>query len=228
MATKLQIWNRALAHLGEGRLVSTTPATDGTEPAYVFEEIWPTVALDGLARGDWNFAIKTVQVTKNPSPTLIPGFQFQFDYPTDWVRTVAYNFEADFTDISFHYDHLDVYTERGAYFSNSELFFLRYVSSDYVDDANLGDYPPSYVEFIACLLAEMSAERLTQGTNQQLIIEKQCKRLLLKAKSNDARNVKTQRIRTGRWLRAWQGDADRRGSIGTIVGGEIDTEEGET
>ena len=57
MATKLQIWNRALYHVGgRGRLQTLT---DDVEARYVFDTIWPFVLEDALSRGDWHFATKT-------------------------------------------------------------------------------------------------------------------------------------------------------------------------
>lgn len=229
MATKLQLWNRALYHLGEGKLVDTDPDVDGTEPAYVFDEMWPTVALDALSRGDWDFAIKTAEISQSVTTTVIVGYNYAYDHPDDWVRTICYSLEPDFTDSVYAYDaDVDVYHERGSYFTNADKFYLRYVSDDYVDDSEIAGYPPSYFEFCALLLAAQSCERLTQGTEQAQKLEKAAEKQLVKAKSNDARNLKQQRIRRGNWLRSFRGDADRRGAIGTLVGGEIEAPEGET
>lgn len=226
MADKLTIWNNALYHIGEGRL---TTLTDDVEARYVFDARWPTVALDGLAQGDWNFAQKTAELTASTTTTVIPGYEFAFDHPTDWVRTIAYNFVADFSH-TFFFDmaDMDVYEERGSWFTNSEQFFVRYVSSDFSQDANLTVYPPTYVEYISALLAVRTVERLTQGRTKKEDLDVDVKKLLLKAKSNDARNLKQQRVRPGKWIQALGGQTGRRGQIGTLVGGEITTPEGET
>lgn len=225
MADKLAMWNRALLHLGLGRLITLT---DDVESRFVFDEAWPTVALDGLARGDWNFAQVTAELTESTTTTVIPGFEFAFDHPADWLRTIAFNFVADFTDFFYYTGLPEVYEERGSWFMNSETFFVRYISTDFTQDANLTVYPPSYVEFIAALLAFQTCERLTQGKSKQEFLEKLVTKTLLKAKSNDARNLKEQRIRPGNWSRALRGSAFRREGLGTLVGGSIEAPEGDT
>lgn len=225
MADKLALWNRALLHLGVKRLITLT---DDVDARHVFDEAWPTVALDGLSRGDFNFSQKTVELTESTTTTVIVGYEFAFDHPADWIRTIAFNFVADFSDYFYFDDTVDVYEERGSWFMNSETFFVRYVSSDYAEDANLPDYPPSYVEFISALLAYQTCERLTQGTTKQEVLKDLVKVTLLKAKSNDARNLKEQRIRPGNWSRALRGGVFRRSGLGTLVGGQIDAPEGET
>ena len=132
----------------------------------------------------------------------------------------------NFTNV-FFFDRsdLDVYEERGSWFTNSEQFYVRYVSSDFAQDANLTAYPPTYVEFIAGLLALRTVERLTQGTTKKEDLEDDVKKMLLKAKSNDARNLKDTRPRPGRWIQALGGQTGRRGQIGTLVGGQIQLQE---
>ncbi len=228
MATKLQIWNRALYHLGEGKVVDTDPDVDGTEPAYVFDEVWETIVEDALSRGDWNFAIVTTEVSESTTTTVIPGYDYAFDHPDDWIRTVALSFDGDFTDTSLYGPEIDVYDERESWFCNSEYLYARYVSSTYAGDSYISTWPPSFVEFLAVLLAEQTCERITQGTEKQDDLEEKVKTRLLKAKSNDARNQPPQRVRTGNWLRSMRGNAQRRGYEGTMVGGEIDTVEGST
>ena len=190
--------------------------------------MWDTVIEDALSRGDWDFAMVTVQLDESTSTTVIPGFNYAFDHPDDWIRTVAYSFDADFTGSYYNDQDADIHHERGSYFCNTDQFYLRYISSDYAADSEIEDYPPSFVEFVACLLAERSCERITQGTEKQDDLEEKCEKALLKAKSNDARNLKQKRVRRGNWLRAFQGDSSRRGAEGTLVGGEIDTTEGST
>ena len=222
MADKLTIWNKALRLIGEGRLTATD---EDIESRYVLDDAWPTIALDGLARGDWNFAMKTAELTASTTTTVIPGYDFAFDHPADWLRTIAYNFVADFTNVFFFDTELDVVEERGSWFTNSENFFVRYISTDYVQDANLTIYPPTYVEFVSALLARDICERLTQGTSKIQYLDGQIETRLRKAKSNDARNLKEKPVRPGKWIQGLSGQGNRRGQIGTLVGGEIQLQE---
>ena len=231
MADKLTIWNKALRLIGEGRLATVTAPVDPAddiESRAVLDDAWPTIALDGLARGDWNFAMKTVELTASTTTTVIPGYDFAFDHPTDWIRTIAFNFVADFTNVFFFDTELDVVEEQGSWFTNSENFFVRYITSDLAGDARLTEYPPTYVEFISALLARDICERLTQGTSKIEYLDGLIDVRLRKAKSNDARNLKSNPVRPGKWIQGLSGQGNRRGQIGTLVGGEILTPEGET
>lgn len=219
MTTKLQLWNKALLHLGEGRLLTLT---DDVEARYVFDEYSSDVLLDGLSRGDWNFATKTTILVQSTTTTVIAGYTFAYDHPTDWVRTIAMSILADFeVDLLYGFGSLDVYDERGSWFTNSESLFTRYISNDFVSDASVLLYPPSYVEFVAALLAYRTVERLTQGRTSKEDLSKLLKKKLLKAKSNDARNMKEAIIRPGLWSRSLRGGVSRRRNLGVIVGGGI-------
>lgn len=222
MADKLTIWNKALRLIGEGRL---TVLTEEIESRYVLDDAWPTIALDGLARGDWNFAMKTVELTASTTTTVIPGYDFAFDHPSDWIRTIAFNFVADFTNVFFFDTELDVVEEQGSWFTNSENFFVRYITSDLAADNRLTEYPPTYVEFISALLARDICERLTQGTSKIEYLDKLIDVRLRKAKSNDARNLKSKPVRPGKWIQGLSGQGNRRGQIGTLVGGQIQLQE---
>lgn len=222
MATKLDIYNRALLHLGEGRLETLT---DDVEARYVLEAAFPTVALDALSRGDFNFAIKRVEVEQSSTTEAIPGYEFAYDHPTDWLRTIAYSALADFRDIFFNESDLDLVDQMGAWHTNLSQLYVEYISTDAVADSFIPNYPPSYVEFVAALLARQICERLTQGTTKiQYLDQVVIKQTLLKAKSNDARNLKQGTLRPGVWSRALRGGGvQRTSSIGTIVGGQIST-----
>lgn len=224
MADKLAIWNKALRLIGEGAITTVTAPvdpSDDVEARLVLDAAWPTIALDGLARGDWNFAMKTVELTASTTTTVIPGYDFAFDHPTDWLRTIAFNFVADFTNVFFFDTELDVVEEQGSWFTNSENFFVRYISTDLTQDARLPEYPPTYVEFIAALLAREIVERITQGQTKAQDLDQMVRTRLLKAKSNDARNLKQKPVRPGKWIQGLSGQGNRRGQIGTLVGGAI-------
>jgi len=229
MATKLQLYNRALYHLGEGQIFDTDPAVDDTEPTHVLDEIWPTVILDALSRSDWNFATVTAEISQSGSTTVIANYEYAFDHPGDWIRTVAFSFDGDFTDsAAYDIDSFDVYDERGSWFTNSDTLYVRYITTDAAADAEIDSYPPSFFEFCALLLAYQSCERITQGTDKQDDLEARMDKQLLKAKSNDARNMPKTAIRQGKWLRSFRGAGWRGNREGTLVGGEINTTEGNT
>jgi hypothetical protein len=62
MATKLQIYNAALRHLGDLRLATIT---DDVEARYELDEVWSRVVEHCFTLGLWNFATRTQQLTAN-------------------------------------------------------------------------------------------------------------------------------------------------------------------
>ena len=222
MADKLGIWNRALYHLGgRGRLETLT---DDVEARYVFDTIWPFVLEDGLSRGDWHFATKTVTASQNTAVDPVPGYFYTFDKPTDWARTLSYA-HNDFFDDEYA-ETLSLRDEGQYWYSIFETLFVRYISTDFADDAQIPQFPHSYVEYLALLLARDSAERITQSNTLHEKLIALTDRQLRKAKSNNARNEKEAIVRYGGWANALRGDADRRDDNAFSVAGVITTSRG--
>lgn len=222
MATKLEIWNRALYHLGgRGRLETLT---DDVEARYVFDAIWQFVLGDALSRGDWHFATKTHTGVRNTAVTPIPGFFYTFDKPTDWARTLSFA-HHDFFDDTYAED--TSLRDEGIYwYSIFETLFVRYISTDFTLDANIGLFPHSYVEYVSLLLARDACERITQSNSLHEKLIALTDKQLRKAKSNNARNEKEAVIRLGSWAGALRGDADRRDDNAFSVAGVIQSSRG--
>ncbi len=222
MATQLQVYNRALFHLGEARLATLT---DDVESRRVLDEIWESVLEDALSRGDWNFAMKTVLVPAASGVTPSPGYQSTFNKPSDWLRTIAFS-NTEYVDESFA-DDIEVLDEGERWHARNPILYVRYISLDFATTASLQFYPVSYVRFLEYLLARDICERVTQGTGLYEKLHGLTLEALLKAKSNDARNQKETRIRRGRILTAMQGNATRRNSDRfNTLGGVIPAQKG--
>ena len=222
MADKLGIWNRALYHLGgRGRLETLT---DDVEARYVFDTIWPFVLEDGLSRGDWHFATKTIAATRNNTEPPVSGYFYTFDKPTDWARTVSWA-HNDFFDDEYA-EEISLRDQGQFWYSIFETLIVRYISTDFADEANVGLFPHEYVEYLAYLLARDSVERITQSSELHERLIALTDRQLKKAKSNNARNEKQATIRYGAWVNALRGNADRRDDNAYSVAGVITTRKG--
>ena len=220
--TKIQIWNRALYHLGgRGRLETDT---DDVEARYVFETIWDFVLEDALSRGDWHFATRTHTGVRNTTVTPVPGYFYTFDKPADWMRTLSYA-HNDFFDDEYR-ETLSLRDEGQYWYSIFETLFVRYISSSFAADDMIQFYPHSYVEYVALLLARDSVERLTQSNSLHEKLIALTDRQLRKAKSINARNEKEALVRYGSWANALRGDADRRDDNAYSVAGVIVTRKG--
>jgi hypothetical protein len=172
VATKLQIWNKALAHLGEPPVASTGSATYiGT----LLNDGWSTVPLDVLSSGFWHFAETTSGLTDDLG-TPFRGYGYRFTKPSDWLRTYRVGTDVDFTSLA---DYRDA---TGHLSAQVTPIYLHYISSDYAADGQISTWPPAFVELVALRLAWELCERVTQSvTKEQGIRGKYAERL------NDAR-----------------------------------------
>lgn len=221
MADKLQVWKQALVHLEKATI---TTLTDDVEAVYTFGSAWAGVVEEAFNSGDWNFAKKTAALDLNDAVTPSAGWQYAFDYPNDWMRTIAVNGAPEFRT-PFR-DYLD---EGGYMHANLETLYLRYISSARSADDQISHWPTMFWRYVALKLAFDTCGRLTSGDTLEQKIEKRMMLALRQAKSVDARNENNKVIAPGSWLRARTGGGlgGRSGDVGSIVGGEITLQEGD-
>ena len=220
MADKLQVWKQALIHLEKGTL---TTLTDDTEAVNTFGNAWEGVVEEAFNAGDWNFAKASAALSVNGAVTPSVGWQYALDYPSDWIRTLTVSTSPTFSPFR---DYLD---EGGQIFANTNVVFLRYISSTKMADDKIGTWPTLFWRYVAIKLAFDTCGRLTSGDTLEAKLEKRMEKALRQAKSIDARNENNKVIGPGSWIRARQGGGgllgDRHG--GTLVGGEITFQEGD-
>jgi hypothetical protein len=221
MADKLQVWKQALIHLGKN--TSSFTLSSQTEPRYVFDDAWAGVVEEAFNEGDWNFAKVSAALVLNGSETAAVGWTYVFDYPEDYVRTVAVSNIPDFN--SPFYDYVD---QGGFLHANSNVMYLRYISSAKTEDDEVASWPTMFWRYVAMKLAYETCEKLTSGATKQEDLEKRLKKALRQAKSVDARNENNKVEQVGSWMRARRGGYGRSSGLGnTIVGGEVQFEEGD-
>jgi hypothetical protein len=220
MADKLAVWNQALVHLEKQPLVSLT---SDVEPRYVFDTAWPGVVEEAFNEGDWNFAKVSAQLDLNGSETPAIGWSYVFDYPDDYMRTVAVSSIPDF----FHPFY--AYVDQGGFLhSSSDVLYLRYISEAKMVDASVPSWPALFWRYVALKLAFETCGKLTGGTTLGQLLEKKMEKALRKAKNIDARNENNKVERPGSWLLSRGGTYGRRGGYaGSLVGGSIVPEEGD-
>lgn len=205
MADKLAVWKQACVHLGKARVTSLT---EDTEARYAFDDAWPGVVEEAFNQGDWNFAKKTALLVASSSGTAAGGYSYVYDYPSDWLRTIAVspmaNFITPFTD----------YIDEGGYLHSSTTpLYIRYIRADLVDDGDVSTWPTMFWRFVAVKLAYETCERLTQSTTLGEKLEKKMDRALSTARSVDARNEQGKRIYSGSWLAARHGHGVGGGTV---------------
>ncbi|RVG88671.1 hypothetical protein [Sinorhizobium meliloti] len=219
MATKLQVWKQALIHL---ELASISTLTDDVEAVNVFGNAWDGTVLECFNSGDWNAFKKSVALSQNNTETASVGWSYVFDYPDDYLRTIAVSSIPRFDD-----PFGDFVDEGGFLHANTTSIYLRYISDDKV--AVVEDWPTMFWRYVALQLAVDTVGKLTNGTTLYQKLEAERDVAWRKAKSIDARNENHKRVSTGSWLRSRLGGygslGDNRG--GTLVGGQITFDEGD-
>jgi hypothetical protein len=218
MADKLDIWRQALLHLGKATIDTLA---DDVEAVNVFNNAWDGVVEEAFNSGDWNFAKKSTQLSQSSTGTAATGWTYVFDYPSDYLRTVAVSPYAGFS--SPFYDYVD---EGGYLSANTPSIYLRFISDTKVADPTT--WPTMFWRYVALLLAGDTCEKLTNGSTMRADLERRTKDALRKARSVDARNENNKRIAPGSWLRSRNGfNTGGSSGGGTLVGGEITLGEGE-
>lgn len=204
MTTKLTIFNGALLVAKERFLSSLT---ENSEPRRLLDYVWDNGGVRAcLEEGQWNFAMRTVQVDYDPTIEPDFGSARAFSKPSDWVRTVALCQDGHFRAPLTQYTD-----EAGYWYADQDTIYLRYVS----DDANYGtDYnawPKSFEDFVHAHFASKIIGKL-QGADTERIkeVETKRKKALLEAKNKCAMTGPAQFTAPGSWSMARMRGANRR------------------
>lgn len=193
MPSAVDIANRALRKLGATRITSFT---DGSPNANTASEFYDEARDDILRGHPWNFASARVKLAR-ASTTPAVGFDYAFQLPTGWLRTVRV-FDND--------DGIGPpppYREEGdAILASVEDLWLLYVES--VEDPNR--MTADFREALACRLAAEMAIPLANSNTLSDLMQDRYERALRIAKSSDAIGDHPRPRPSGSWVR-------RRGAI---------------
>lgn len=202
MASKVSIANRALAKLGEERILLLT---DDVKAARTLNGMFDDVRDAELRRARWKFAIK-----RDGLPALVAapawGYQRQFPLPADYLAMVQVN---------------DFYIPNGGKFKAPYSIEAGHILTDY--DAplklryisrveNSGLFDPLFVEVLACKLAMESCETLTQSETKYARCAEAYKFALQEAVRQDAIETPPDELPWGSWL-ASRNDGSGYGTV---------------
>ena len=211
MADKLEIWRWALIDLGKARIETLT---DDAEAVYVFNDAWSGVVQEAFEEGDWNAFKETSSLSESGTGTATLGYDYVFDYPDDYVRTVAVSPDQYFTAPFTAYVDQDGYIH-----SSVNPLHLRYISNAKMGDDQIENWPRAFARYVATKLAYETCERLTNGTTLEEKLEKRVRKRLRQAKSVDARNEQGREVRNSNWLNARVGTRFSGGERMQVSGG---------
>lgn len=211
--TQLGLYNEALRLLGERKLLSLA---ENREPRRVLDDIWDNGAINYcLEQGQWNFAMRAIQL--DASTTVVPtfGYTFAFDKPSDWIRTAGVA-----SDEFFNVPLTKMLEEVGFWFADIDPIYVRYVSNsvDYGND--LTRWPQTFAKYVAAFLADEASWGITSDDNIKKMVRMEMALRLTDARSKDAMSDPTQFLPQGSWTASRHyGVAKRdRGNRNNLIG----------
>ena len=210
--TQLGLYNEALRILGERRLANLT---ENREPRRVLDDIWNDGARDYcLEQGQWNFAMRAVQI--DASTVTIPAFGFvnAFDKPSDHIRTAGVA-EDEFFNVPL----IHMLEEVGFWFADINPIYVRYVSNSDSYGYDLNRWPQTFSKYVAAYLASEAAFTLTQSPEKKQLAMALTAQRLLDARSKDAMAEATAFAPQGGWTSARRvGTRGDRGKRNKLIG----------
>lgn len=214
MPDKLSIYNGALNIVGERRLADLT---ENREPRYKLDEIYDNDLIDRvLQMGQWKFAKRTVELTASASVTPSFGFQFAFEQPSDFKRTIMVCYDEYFNIPITRYS-----VEGSFWFCDAEQIYVAYVSNDSQFGGDFSLWPPNFTEMVEHYLAWKVAPRLAGIDISDKRLGRLWKSWLAEAKATDAMESPAKFPPKGGWARSRQGfrsGQNDRGNRSQLIG----------
>lgn len=188
--TQLELYNKALRHLGERKLASLT---ENREPRRYLDDEYSDTILLCLRGGLWNWATRAVSIDSDSSITPAFGYQAGFPKPSDWIRTSLVSTTETFDPPLRYYQD-----QQGYWLANADTLYVRYVSSTF--GLNLSNWPADFAEYVGVALARTIAPRITQNDNLLAQIEAREEKYRKRAMANDAMDQPPSPWPTGTWV----------------------------
>ena len=204
MPDQLSIYNGALTVLGERKLATLT---ENREPRYKLDDIYGNEFIDRvLHMGQWNFAKRSVELTKSPSVTPSFGHQFAFDKPSDFIRTLQVCHDQYFDLPITRYSD-----EASWWFMDVEVIYVAYVSNDSQWGNDFSLWPRNFTEMVEHYLAWKVAPKISGIDISDKQLRGLWKATLADAKATDAMESPAKFSPKGGWAQSRQGF--RRGNV---------------
>jgi hypothetical protein len=208
MSNQLTLYNLALLYCGERALSSLT---ESREPRRTLDEVWNANGVKKcLEEGQWRFARRSVQIDYDPDITPQFGFGRAFPKPSDYVVTVAMCQDEYFREPLLRYSD-----EAGHWYSDLDVMYVTYVSSDDGYGLNINDWPGWFEEFVAAHFASRIIWKLSASEDKLKTITALRQSLKKTALNRDAMSDPTKFPAPGGWVRARhrQGSSRDRGNL---------------
>lgn len=193
--SQLSLYNKALRHLEERKLVSLT---ENRESRRYLDDEFEDNNLYCLSQGNWNFAKREIMI--DASSTQIPnfGYAYAFQKPSDWNHTFMVSDNDAYDPLARDYTD-----QNGFWYANITPLYIRYISNDPDYGLNLGIWTPAYIEYVAARLARLCAPRLKQDQSKVDYLEtKVLRRAKAEAVSTDSQDLPPGKPPYGTWVQS--------------------------
>jgi hypothetical protein len=197
MADRLSIYKGAARLLGEQRIVSLT---EETPTRHAFDDAWQTTGNYLLARGLWNFAIRTVELSQDEDTEPLFGYQYAFSKPDDWVRTVSISDDGTFSEGLREYED-----EANYWYADCDPLYVRYVSDDEDYGWNVGEWREPFAKAFEARLAFECGLPVSGDKSNRNDMEALAEKRLKEAKTLDAVDERVRVSPPGRLVRSRMG-----------------------
>lgn len=210
-ATKLSLYNGALALLGERKLASLS---ENREPRRALDDAWDDGAVNFcLAAGQWKFAKRTVQLTAEVAMAPEFGYRKAYQVPSDLMRTTSLC-----SDEYGNAPLLQYTQEAGFWFADVEPLYVGYVSNGASYGGDYSLWPAEFVSYVEAYLAYKVCTRITQDETKFDKLYKLQKKLLTDAASSDAMEGPTVFPPPGSWVASRGRGRRERGNRNSLIG----------
>jgi hypothetical protein len=171
-----------------------------------------------LEMGQWNFAMRTVQIDYDPSIEPSFGYNRAFAKPDDWVLTSACARTSSCASRS-----PATATRPNFWYSDLDTLYVSYVSNDVAYGLNMNKWPESFREYVEHFFASKIIGKLSNSEEEEAEILKLTKDKLKTAKSRAAMAEPTSFPARGSWGLARnrfpnRKDGGNSGSSGNLIG----------
>ena len=211
---QLDLYNGALLLVGERFIASLS---EEREPRRLLDRVWSSGGVKAcLEKGQWSFAMRTIQADYDPSITPTFGYSRAFAKPDDWVLTSALCSDEYFRS------PLTRYVDEAQYwYSDLDTIYVRYVSDDADYGGDLANWPESFREFVEAHFASKIILKLKNSEEElKTMIALRDKRLE-EAKNASAMTGPTAFPARGSWSNSRNRFPNRRdggGFTGNLIG----------
>lgn len=197
MADRLAIYRGAARLLGERRVASLS---EDSPTRKAFDDAWRPTGDYLLARGLWNFAIRTVELSQDDDVEPLFGRTYAFSKPDDWVRTASISDEGTFRGGFNEYDD-----ETNYWYTDCDPLYVRYVSDDDEYGWNVGEWRQPFAKAFEARLAFETGLPISGDKSNRNDMERLAEKRLSEAKRLDAIDERVGFSPTGRLVKARMG-----------------------